>query len=114
MIVAVAAVRVVEMALHQVVGVIAVRHGFVAAAGAVLVCAVVAAAGVLGRACAWVLLTDGQDVFFHILAIHVVEVAVVQVIDVAVMLDGGVAAAGTVLMVVVRVRCHRCSPLPIG
>src|SRR5205807_2193763 len=112
-VVAVAAVRVVQMALHQVIGVVAVRHGFMAAARAVLVGLVMAAAGVLGRAFAGVLLAHRQLVLFHVLALNVVQVAIVQVIDVAVMLDGGVPAAGAVLMVVVGVAGtgrHQISP----
>ena len=50
MIIAVIPVRMVQVAVHQVIGVIAVRHGFMAAAGAVLVGGVVGAARVLRRA----------------------------------------------------------------
>ena len=103
MIIAMAAMRVVQMAVHQVIGVIAVRHSFVAAAGAMLVGLVMAAAVMLGSALARVLLADRQLVLFHIFPLDVVQVAVVQVIDVVVMLDGGVAAAGAMLMVVVGV-----------
>jgi hypothetical protein len=49
-VVAVVAVRVVQVAVHQVIDVVAVRHGLVAAARAVLVALVVLAAGVLRRA----------------------------------------------------------------
>ncbi len=50
MIVAVIAVRVVQMAFDQVIDVIAVRHRLVATTGAVVVGLVVAAAGVGRRA----------------------------------------------------------------
>ncbi len=116
-VVAVAAVRVMQVALHQVIGMVAVRHGFMAAARAVLVGLVMAAAGVFRRALAGILLAHGQLVLFHVLALDVVQVAVVQVIDMAVMLDCGVPAAGAVLMVVVGVGGtgrHRISPSLLG
>ena len=46
---------------------------------------------------------DRQRVFIHVIAMHVVQVAVVEIVDVAVMLDGGVTAIRPVLMVVIRV-----------
>lgn len=50
MVVAMVAVRVVQVAVDQVVDVVTVRDGFVAATGAMDVAGLVAAAFVLGRA----------------------------------------------------------------
>ena len=55
MVVAVAAVRVVQMAGHSIVHMIAVRHGFVATTGAVDMAGVVPAAAVVRRAAVGVL-----------------------------------------------------------
>jgi hypothetical protein len=97
----VVAVRVVQMAFHQIVGVVAVRHRLMAAAGAVAVALRVAAAVVVRCALGGVGRADRQGVFLDLPGRHVMEVAVVEVIHVAVVLDGRVAAAGAVL---VRVR----------
>ena len=100
-VVAVALVGVVQVAVDEVVDVIAVRHRLVAAARAVHVAAVVAggrlgvSVGVLSRHLVRVLLDLG--------AVLVLQVALVQVVDVVTMLDGGVAAAGAVLVGVVAV-----------
>ena len=109
------AVRVVQVAIDKVIDVVAMRHRFVAAAGAVDVSGFVAAAGavdvsgfvaaavVVGRAGVRVGGADGDAVFIDVVAMRVVQVAVVQVIDVAVVFDGGVAAASAVLVRVVGV-----------
>ena len=103
MVVAVVAVRVVQVAIDEVVDVVAMRHRFVAAAGAVHVSRFVAAAVVFRRAGVRVGGTDGDDVFVNVVAMRVMQVAVVQVINVAFVLDGGVAAVRAVLVVVVGV-----------
>ena len=95
--------RVVQVAIDEVVNVVAMRHGFVAATGAVDVSRFVAAAVVVRRAGIRVGGADGDAVFMNVVAMRVVQVAVVQVIDVAVVLDGGVAAARAVLVRVVGV-----------
>ena len=102
-VVAVVAVRVVQVAIDEVIDVVAMWHRFVAAAGAVDVSGFVAAAVVVGRAGVRVGGADGDAVFIDVVAMRVVQVAVVQVIDVAVVLDGGVAAARAVLVRVVGV-----------
>ena len=110
-VVAVIAVRVVQMAADQVVGVVAMRDSFVAAAGAVLVGCVVAAAIVLRGAARGIDAADFELMLFDC-RVLVVQMAVVQVIDVAIVFDAGVAALGAVLMCVVAVMlCHGHSPL---
>lgn len=112
-VVAVRAVRVVEVAVDQVVHVVAVRHGFVAAARPVPVAAVVGAAGVVGRAVGRVRAPDGEDVLVDVVAVGVVQAAVVEVVHMAVVPDGRVAAGGAVPVVVpgVRVAGHRVPPV---
>jgi hypothetical protein len=110
-IVAVSIVWVVQVAVHQVIGVVAVRHSFVAAARAVLVRLGVSAAVVAGSAIRRVSCVDRQSVLLHPAAGVVVQVAVVEVIDVPFVLDAGVPAAGAVLVRVIRMSgSHRDSP----
>jgi hypothetical protein len=99
-VVAVVTVRVMQVAVHQVIDVIAVRHRLMAAAGAMLMRRVVGAAGVLRRAGAGVGAADFQLVVLDTGLAVVVQVAVVQVIDVVAVLDRRVAAIRAVLVVV--------------
>ena len=98
MIVAVVAVGVMEVAVDQAINVVAVGDGGMAVVGAVLVCFVVAGAGVLGSAVGEVGFVDGEGVFLDFAAFDVVQVAVVQVIDVAVLDDTCVATTWAVLV----------------
>jgi hypothetical protein len=104
MIVAMAAMRVMQMAIDEIIDVIAVRDRLVAAAGAVFVVLGVAAAVVSRRAGGRVLAADAQAVFLDPFGAHVVQVAVVQVVDVALMLDGGVATRRAVLVIVLGMK----------
>jgi hypothetical protein len=93
-IVAVAAVRMVEVTVDQVVDVIAVRHRLVAARRAMLVSRAVRAAVVGRRASGRIGRPDFENVFVHVIAVGRVQMAVVEVVDVILVADGGVAAAG--------------------
>ena len=87
----------------EVVDVVAMGHGFVSAVGAVDVAIVMAAAAMRGAGIG-VGVGDGDGVLFDgAVFTLMVKVAVVQVVDVAVVLDGGVAAAFAVLVGVVVV-----------
>jgi hypothetical protein len=97
-VVAVAAVRVVQVAVDEVVRVIAVRHRFVAAAWSVLMILGMPAATVGRRASGGIGGVHLQAVLLNTLGRRVVQVAVVKVIDVPVMLDALVAAVGPVLV----------------
>ena len=98
MVVAVIAVRVMQMAVHQVIDMVAVRDLRMAAIGAVLVGLVVSLAAVLGRALGRIGRTDGQGVLLDLVAFDVVQMAVVQIIDMAFVHDASVAAAWAVLV----------------
>ena len=69
---------------------VAVRHGFVAAAGAVHVARLVA--GARGRAAFGVGVRHGDGMLLHAAFVRVVQMAFLQVVHVAVVADGGVAA----------------------
>jgi hypothetical protein len=100
-IVTVVAVGVVQVAINEVVGVIAVRHRFMTAAGTVLVSLGMLATVVLGRTGGRILAADRQLVFLDTTLAHVVQVPVVQVIYMTLMFDARVATTGTMLMRVV-------------
>jgi hypothetical protein len=107
-VVAVIAVRVVQVAVHQVVNVVAVRDRLVPAAWAVDMPRLVAVTFVPRGAGRGVARAHRDDVLLHH-AVRglVVQVAVVQEIGVPVVLDCGVPAAGAVLVGVVGVNvCH--------
>jgi hypothetical protein len=108
-VVAVAAMRVVQVAADQVVDVAAVRHRMVAARAAVLVAGIVAAARVRRRACLRIAPADRDATFVDVVVVRAVQVAVVQVVGVVVVPDGGVTTTRTVRMTVTVVRgmvCH--------
>jgi hypothetical protein len=80
MIVAVIAVRMVQPSVHQEVDMIAMRHGFVSAVPAMLV----RAAGLRGavhRVCR----ADRDDMLVDMVTVHVVQMAIMQIIDMTVM-----------------------------
>lgn len=103
MVVAVIPVRVMEVTVDEVVDVIPVWDRLVAATRPVDVVARVRAAGV-GRAARRVRGVDLERVFFDGAARGVVQVTVMNVVDVVAVLDGGVAAAGAVNVIMVVVR----------
>lgn len=109
MIVAVPVVRVMQVAIDEVVHVIAMRHLFVAAARAMAVTVRVRAAIVRGRALVGIVRVHRHDVLVHVIAVLVMQVAVVQVVDVALVLHTRVSAVGTMNVVVLFVGlvvCH--------
>jgi hypothetical protein len=98
-VVTVAAVRVVQVAVDEVVDVVTVRDGRVAASGAVNVGGVVGAAGVSRGAGGRIPAADRQGVLFHRAAGLMVEVPVVQVVDMPLMLNGNMTAVRTVFVI---------------
>jgi hypothetical protein len=95
-IVAVLAVRMMQVPADHEVGMIAVRHLSVAALRVVLVPAGVVAARVLRRARGRVGAVDADCMLVGVSCMNVVQVSVVQIVGVAIMLDRNVAAAGAV------------------
>lgn len=114
MVVAVIAARAVQVTADQIVGVIAMRNAFVAAAGAVLVTLVVRRA-FMGR-CAGRSVGSAyiHGVIIDMIAMHVVHVTVVKVAIVIAMFNCLVTTAVSVLMIVLAVYFtrHLTSPFP--
>lgn len=113
-IVAVVAVGVVQSAVYEVIDMVTVRHGLVTAAGSVAVLRLVAVLGrlALGR----VLVAHLEHVLLDLAVGRVVQMAVVEVVHVVLVLDGGVSAVGAVLVRVLAVGAlmsHRWVPFAV-
>lgn len=85
--------RMMKMAVHQVAGVVAVGNRLVTAFLAVPVRRIVPATGVRGSTAGWIGLADLQTVLIHMIAVLGMQVAVVQIINMVLMLDREVAAS---------------------
>ena len=100
MIVAVLPVRMVQVPLYHVVGVISVQHRLVPAIWPVNMAGFMSATLVVRCAAVLVGRPDRQPVFVHMISMHMVQMTVVKIIDVAVVPDCGVAAVRAVGMCV--------------
>ena len=105
MIVAVIAVRMMQVSVHQIVHMIAMRDGGVAAVGAMNMLLVVAfrtectLVGIHG--------TDGDGVFVHVVAVRMMQMAVVKIIHMPAMHDGNVSAIFAMDVGMIGVSCAR-------
>lgn len=81
-----------QMPIHEIIDMAAVRHSLVAAPGPVNVPGLVPPASMAGRAAIRILRRYLQSAFVHVIAVHRVQAAVVKVVDVISVADGGVAA----------------------
>jgi hypothetical protein len=90
------AMRMVQPAVYEIVDVVTVRHRFMSAVWTVCVWAVD-----LRRAFYRICGIDRDDMFVHVILVHMVEMAVVKIIHVAVMANRGVPAFRAMLMSVV-------------
>lgn len=95
-IVAVTAVRMVQVAAHEIVSVASVRHTLVAAVGPVHVVLLVGAACVVWCTVRPVCARGIERVFVHMVAVNVMQVAIVQIVRVPVVLHRHVAASRSV------------------
>ncbi|WP_199272356.1 hypothetical protein [Paraburkholderia acidisoli] len=101
MVVAVVAVRMVQMPVDEIIDVIAMRHGFVPAARSVHMPGLMAARAVstgIG-----VLVANLDLVLIDVVAMRVMQMTVMQIVDVITMLDGRMAASRAVLVVMMGV-----------
>lgn len=101
MVVAVDAVRMMQVALNEVVDVVAVWDGLVSTTRTVNVPLGVTDTAVRRRAGRRVGRTDLEDAFVHVTFVLVVKVTVVQVVDVVTVPDGEVSAIGAVNVIVI-------------
>lgn len=94
-------VRMVQMAIHQVVHMIAMRHRLMATARSMHMIWRMSGAVMVGRAAIGILRVHRQTVLVHVVAVHVMQMAVMQIVDMALVPNRCVAAAGPMTMVVV-------------
>ena len=104
MIVAVIAVRVVQVPADEIVGVVAVGNRFVSAIRAMSVPLIVSATAVRGRALLWIRGIDRDAALIDVVAVDVMQMPLVQVVAVVAMVNALVATAGLMDMLVCRVR----------
>lgn len=102
MIVAVVAVRMMEMSSNEVVNMVAMRNSGVTAIGTMHVIRGVFFRRETGCASVGIGSADFNDVFVHMFAVRMMQVAFVKIIHVTIMHDGNISAAGAVR---VRMAC---------
>jgi hypothetical protein len=93
------AVRVMQPPIHEIVDMVAMGNRFMTAARSVGV----ACAADVRRALHWIAGGHAEHVFVYVIAVHVVQVPVMQVIDVTFVSDRRVSAARPVLMTMIGV-----------
>jgi hypothetical protein len=116
-VVAVILVWMMQMALHQIVSVITVRDRLVTASGAVGMLRIVVAAGVGGRTCGRIRAALGEHMLVHMAVptMDTVQMALVEIIDVVIVLDRRMPASRAVVMRMLIVRlviAHGFTPYP--
>jgi hypothetical protein len=102
-IVAVVAVRMVQVAVDEIVDVVPVRHRLVPASRPVDVPCLVPLAAVLGGAAVGVLLRHLDCMLVDVIGVRVMQVTVVQIVDVVAVTNRRVSARGAMLVRVVGV-----------
>jgi hypothetical protein len=85
-VVAVVAIRMMQMTLHQVINVIPVRNRLVTAANSMLMRFVMTTTSVLGRADVGILIANLKSVLINTTCMGMMQMPVVNVIDMPVML----------------------------
>jgi hypothetical protein len=96
MVIAMIAMGMVQPSIHEVIDVVPVRHGLVPAGRAMLV----RAAG-LWRALHGIGGTDRDDMFIDVILVHVMEMAIMEIIDMTVVTDRRMPTVGTMSVGVV-------------
>lgn len=103
MVVTVIPVGVMQVAVDEIADMAPMRHGFVAATGAVDMSFFVASAIVVRRAAVRVRVRDFDHMLIDMVVMGVVKVPVVKIVHVIAVADGGVTAIRAVLMRMVGV-----------
>ena len=105
MVVAVIAVLIMDVALHEKIDVTRVWHGLVPAGRIVTMGWIVSVTIVPTRTARWVRAGRAQLVFVNVPLVRVMQVPVVQIVSVIVVLRSGVSAGSAVSVFVRVVRC---------
>src|ERR1700747_2013896 len=96
-VVTVIAMRVMQVAVDEIIDVIPVGHRFMAAPGSVDVAWLVASA--VGSTLIRIFCAHLEPVFVHVIDMGMVQVTIMQIVDVIAMPDRSVSAVRTMLMV---------------
>lgn len=91
------------MAVDEIVDVVAMWDGFVAATGAMNVSSVMSGAAVIGSATIWVFVAYVDPMLVHMIRVRMVKMTVVEVIHVVAVPDGNMATTGSMRVGVVGV-----------
>jgi hypothetical protein len=108
--------RMVQMIVDEIVDVIAMRHSIVSAARPVHVVRSMTAADVAGLAVRRVCGIDADRALVDMVAVRVMEVAIVQVVDVTVVVNGAMTAVGAMdvlVSIVNRMASHDNRNVPV-
>ncbi len=97
------AMRMMKPSIHQIINVIAMRNGSVAAIGAMHMPRRAFGRGKTGRALVRIGGIDRNLVLVHMVAMRMMQMAVVKIIHVSLVLHGRMAAARTVDVRMIRV-----------
>ena len=98
MVIAMIAMRMVQPSVHEVVDVVPMGHGLVPAGRAVRV-----RAGCLRRALHGVDRADRNDMLINVIFVRMMQMAVMKIIDMAVMPDRGMSTVGTMRVAMIAV-----------
>jgi len=99
-IIAVSAVRMVQMAIHQVINVVAMRNGFVAAVGTVSVGLLIGCTAVDRRTFVRIRSCHLNVMVVHMITVNVMQMAIMKIIGVAAVFHCGVPAVWPMHVVV--------------
>jgi hypothetical protein len=93
-IVAVIAMWMVKASIHEIINMVAVRHSLMAAVGPVPMTCLMAGGAALGIAAVRIPIGHGNHMLFGATALGMLKAPVIEVIDVAFVLHGEMAASG--------------------
>ena len=116
MVVAVITVRMVQVPVYQIVHMVTMGYRGMAATRSMYVIGCMTGALVLWRAGVGVRRGDANHMFIDMVAVRMVHMAIVQVVNMAFMLNSDVPAIGSMLVVMVVMvglvaRCHGNTPV---
>jgi len=103
MIITVIAMRMVKVAVDEIVDVVTVWNGLVTATRSMNVTGIMSAAAMRRRAAIGILIAHRDHVLVDMITMQVMEVPIVEIVDMVAVTDRGMAASGTVSMIMVRV-----------
>jgi hypothetical protein len=96
MVVTMVPVREVQVVIHEIANVIAMRHGFVSASGSVHMSCLVTGTGVTRRAPCGIYRAHLDHMLIDVVVVHMMQMTVVELVDVIAVTHGRVAASRSV------------------